>query len=307
MPPISAKRKIDAVLTVCQNNDSRTVEITDANRAAYRLIGADSESLPHSSFTKILPEDLKETIESMVEFDALGGRDLASVLRKMLHFSIKRADGNVVPVSLKVFYVLSEDTNPCYELLMRDITLIKELEALKKQSLENQAHLHNIDKNTGLSGLETLKESLGLLSGFMHKSGNIEATFTAVEIDQIDRLTKKYGDSTAQNLIKQAGENLRKACRAEDTVALIDDRTIGLILLDCNHDDAMQVLNRYRLKINNTGVSPTAEKPDNIIHITASFGFKEIKSGDNIDSLVSTSLAELAKAKEQGGDRVFGQ
>lgn len=306
MPPISAKRKIDAVLTVSQNNNNQSIDIVAANRAASRLTGVDIEKLEHSAFIDILPDNLKETVESMVEFDAQGTRDLASVLRRMFHFSIKKPNGDVIPVSLKVFYVLSEDMNPRYELLMRDVTLIKQLEELREQSLESQSHNTHLDEQTGLAQTDTLVNSLNLVSQFMHGSGSIEATFVAVGIDEIDKLTKKYGEASAPNLIKQLGAELRKVCRAEDTVALIDDKTIGLVLLDCNTDDAQHVLNRYRLKVNNTGIAPNPEKPDSIIHVSASFGFKEVQQGDTIDTLIATSTQHLKHAQEKGGDRVSG-
>lgn len=307
MPPISAKRKIDAVLTVSQNNANKSIDITAANKAASRLTGIDVEKLEQSAFTSILPDNLKETVESLVEFDDGGvGQDLATVLRKMFHFSIKKANGEIIPVSLKVFYVLSEDLNPCYELLMRDITLIKQLESLREQSLESQSHNTHIDARTGLAQSDTLKRSLDLVSTYMHGSGSIEATFVAVAIDNMSKLTHKYGDDVPSVILKQVGEALRKVCRAEDTVALIDDSTIGLVLLDCNHDDAQHVLNRYRLKLNNTAVAPQPEKADNIINITASFGFKEVKQGDTIENLIAISKNQLAQAQEKGGDRVSG-
>jgi diguanylate cyclase (GGDEF)-like protein/PAS domain S-box-containing protein len=305
MPPISAKRKIDAVLTVCQNNREQTVDITAANRAAERLIGKTSEQLEQESFTSILPQNLRDMIENYVEYDASGGRDLASVLRKMLHFSVLNNQGANIPVSLKVFYVLSEDTNPCYELLMRDNTLIKQLEELKKESLESQQHFNDIDSQTNLPRTESLARNVSLVTRFVDKS-NIEATFAIVTIDHMDKLTQKYGESAFNNIITHVGALLRKACREEDTVAYLGEGKIALILLDCNEEDANSVLNRYRLKINNSSINPVAQKPDSLIHISPSIGFKEIKPGDTLDQLLQASNEALKTAQNQGGDKVFG-
>lgn len=307
MPPISAKRKIDAVLTVCQDNDAKTIVVTEANKAASRLTGYPVEELKNKKLTDLLPPDLTETVNSMVEFDADGGaQDLASVMRKMFHFAIQKANGDVAPVNLKVFYVVSDGANPCYELLLRDITLIKKLEELREKSVAQHESITDVDSQTGLAGIKTLKENLNFLSAYITGSTSIEVTFAAIQIDKLDKLTSKYGEESKAHLMKQVGEAVRKVSRAEDTVALINDTTIGLILLDCNQEDAHQVLNRYRLRIGSAAVQPDPNKEDSVIHVTSSFGFKEIKPDDTIESLVSVTKENLKKAQQEGGDRVVG-
>ncbi len=307
MPPISAKRKIDAVLTICQNNDSESIEITAANKAAARLTGVSPDTLKTKKLTDILPENIKETVESMVEFSSDGVRDLASVLRKMLHFCILNRNGEEIPVNLKVFYIVSENNHPCYELLMRDVTLIKKLEELRTKSVEKHSHQpKDTDSEIGLAGIITLKENLNFISGYITGSTAIEVTFAAIKIDNLEKLTKKYGEQSAAHIMKQVGAELTKISRAEDTVALINDTTIGLILLDCNQEDAHNVLNRYRLKISNSAIAPNEAKKDSVIRVTPSIGFKEIKPQDTIESLVETTRENLKKAREEGGDKVIG-
>lgn len=301
MQPISAKRKNDAVVTICQNNQKKAVEILELNRAAERLTGYSADKLMQQPLALILPDDVKEQLESYVEFDTTGEADVASVLRKVLHFNIKNHQGKIVPVSMKVFYVLSEDANPRYELLMRDVTLQNHLEELKTRFHASKEK----DETTGLASAATIEDGLSLLADAMQQS-SIEATFTLMKVDNLDQLTTENDPDSEAHILKEAGKSIIAACRTEDIVGYLGNGLIAAILLDCNTEDAKVVLNRIRMKAESTPITTNAANPDKRTSISISIGFAEIATNSTKDTLVEHCQAALDKAQKEGGNRIVG-
>lgn len=300
---ISAKRKNDAVITVKQNNDNKTVDIIGINSAASRLLGQTPENLVQKPLQVILPDELSDDLVSYVDFE-FGGNDLASVLRKMRKFQLVGKDGNTIPVSLKVFYVLSDDLNPHYELLMRDTTLLERIEALRDKLMSiHKDKAAALDTKTGLANAQLLTNTLSHIVEFI-KGYAIDISFALMNIDKLANLSQKYEGETESNILRAIGAIAEQTCRNEDLVGVMGNGTIGIILFDCNATDAQVVLNRLRQAVGTTQIKPYEFEEKPLINVTSSFAFAELTGNHNIQELLNSCKASLDKAEKAGGNRV---
>lgn len=293
---ISAKRKNDAVITVRQNNTSQSIDIIGINAAAERLVGYKQGDIVNKPLGTVLPSKIRELITNYLEFEA-GGNDLASVLRKVSKFNIINYEGRPIPVNLKVFYIISEDLSPSYELLMRDMSLLEKLEEMKHKLIaEHQSEI--LDESVNLPNAASLRQDLSMVNAFV-KQYTVDATFVCCTIDHTETLLKKFGETAPLTFTRKIGEMMRQNFRDEDMIGYLGDYTLGLVLFDCNTENTQSVLNRIRKKIEASPVQMLEHDKLKNIFITASFGFSEITADKDIDKIISSSKQALQKAKEK--------
>lgn len=296
---ITARRRNDAVVAVCQKNDEALVEIEDVNNGAEFLTGYPKSELQGKPLTAILPENLKDIVESYVEYEP-GGNDLATVLKRARAFSIINKQGADIPISLKVFYVPGVDKNPRFELLMRDMTLKEKMDAIKAQLIEEQRSNNIIDIDTELPNPEFLRYYVNTVHDFI-ESNHVEACIIVVHAESFYDTIVNYGKLAGDQLVKVLGERARSATRGEDTVAYLGDGMLGLLLFDCNAENAPAAMGRIKAKML---ASPVEVKAGVEVSATLNVAYHQISVEDNYDSVVKLCMDTLEKTASEGGDRV---
>lgn len=299
MKTASAKRKNDAVITVIQDNDSKKIEIKGANLAAEKLTGYNQNELIDLNINSILPNRIKDAAKD-IEFDDFGD-DISSVFRKIPDFHIVNKSGKETPVSVKIFpTILMESPYPAYELLMRDITLIKHIEELKQRVSQARAEGGHIDDETGLSDIEAVKEALHVVYQFVLDYG-IEASFVLASVDKIGSLDKNYGYEATNEIISYVGTVAKQTCREDDVVGHLGGGNLAFVLLDCNTNDAKSVLNRFLKNLKSKSIPLLSGQN---VKATASIVAAEIGRNANLNELIDNCRMELAGLQQSGGNGV---
>lgn len=290
----SAKRKNDAVITVCQDNDNSTVIINGLNEAAERLTGFKEHELHEHSFLDIVGENFKEDIEELFEFDN-NGDDLASLLNKTPHFFIINESGKQIPVSLKVFYVLSSHAErPQFEILMRDITLLKEIDELKATLIE-----HKKECGKRIPSRNYLLENLQLIQNF-EKDHYFEASLALVQVNEL----AKYEDNSAhyEQLLEAVYKKISATLRDADVIACLEQSKIALILFDCNTQDTQSVLLRLKEKLESSPIVLKQENAEEIVQdITLNIGACQIVVNKNIEDTINICQRSLQRSATFSG------
>src|SRR5690242_5310698 len=94
-------RSNDAVITICQNNAAKSIEITEINKPAEDLLGYTNTELLKKPLHHILPPRIGTLLEEYVEFKG-DASDVGEVLAKVQSFSIVGRDDKETGYRLKV-------------------------------------------------------------------------------------------------------------------------------------------------------------------------------------------------------------
>lgn len=299
---ISAKRKNDAVITVCQNNQDRQLVIEGMNRAAEKLTGYRQLELIDKSLQKLLPEQVNDLLDGYLDYGDMGS-DLATVLRRVRDFHVLNRNGEEVPVSLKVFYMLAaEGSKLKFELLMRNVTLLQKLEELKSQvAARYQGQGDIYDANTGLlkesAIIDCLNHSHRFLNDYM-----LEVSFGIIGIDGLDKIASK-NQVTVEEILRQLGEKLGKTFRTDDIVGCLDHTYICAILFDCSAEDAQKAFARVKSMCEKNTL--TVGKLNQKVPLTLSVGYMQLSKDMTAIDTIDKCKRALQKAQEVGGDRIY--
>lgn len=233
---LSAKRKGDALITIRQNNNKHLVEICNMNNSAEKLTGYHLDEVLGLGFDSILPDRINESLHDYIEFED-PENDFASVARKIPNFQILSKKGNEIAVSLKIFYLASENQGMQeFELLLRDIRLIKKIDELKTKISDETDGRDVTDVNGLMDAYDTAYE-------FVNEYP-IEVTFATFGIDSFSNYMVQHNDITISDILNKFAKLIKQTCRNEDVVAYVDKGVIGVILLDCNTENARDVISR---------------------------------------------------------------
>ncbi|WP_264374665.1 hypothetical protein [Wolbachia endosymbiont (group B) of Carcina quercana] len=99
---ITARRKDDAVISVCQDNEKKNVLISGLNQAARNLLKCEEGNLLNKPLINILSKRAAEDMKSYLEYTE-DGRDLPDILPKVIGFSLIDAKGEDIKTKVKVF------------------------------------------------------------------------------------------------------------------------------------------------------------------------------------------------------------
>lgn len=292
---ISAKRKGDALITLCQNNQEKRLEVAKMNLAAERLTGYPISELVGQKFETVLSDRVREAVDDNVDFaDEYG--DFAAVARKIPNFQIVNKDGREIAVSLKVFHLASEEKDKqLYELLMRDVTLIKRMEELKVQ-LNLNDELGAVDEDVEIPTEAAIRSALRIAYSFI-EGYPIEVSYATIGIDNIT----KYPYDVAIGLIKSVAEEIKRTVRDEDMVAYLGEGQIGVMLLDCNTDNAKSVIDRINKNIKTKEIKLIdGTKPK----ITLSMAYIQILAEYDVDKLLDASRQAAFSLEANGGNKI---
>tara|TARA_B100001564_G_C20603891_1_gene654141 strand:+ start:432 stop:1352 length:921 start_codon:yes stop_codon:yes gene_type:complete len=298
---VSAKRKNDAVITVSQHPDEHRLVIDQLNHAAERLTGYAQGDLVDSDLQRVLPDDINEFLESDLDFEDAGS-DLASLFRRIRRFEILNRDGNQVPVSMKVFYTISEDaTHPKFELLMRDVTLLEKIKELKAKVQHIGAGAQSHDDTSAVLNKQGLMADLGVVCEFLQGYA-LEVSFVAITVDNLDDIASKH-QVPADKIVRYATSQVESCLREDDIVGHLDHMQFGALLFDCSASDAHNAMSRVKKSVESRPMHLDMQDID--VPISLSMGFMQISPGSNAQGVVQACLDSMNKARGAGGNRIY--
>jgi diguanylate cyclase (GGDEF)-like protein len=265
---LDSYRKSDAVLIVCQNNTSKTIEIAAINDQASRVLGYNNENLVGKALDSILPERIGSTIAEFVEYGE-EGNDLLAVLSKVRNFAVKTADGNEAGFKLRVIRGESIHHNPWFHLVLVDEENLRKSNVFREILKENFKGHEVLNERTLLPDRASLIKDLELVV-YHVRDKEISASFAIIDINHYENLLEDYGPEICNRLHRHIGHVCKLKLRGEDTVGSLSDRSLGIILVDAGQEPARMVLNRLRWAI---GASPLEvyKKGDLLAQVNVSF------------------------------------
>jgi diguanylate cyclase (GGDEF)-like protein len=119
-----------------------------------------------------------------------------------------------------------------------------------------------------------------------------EASFTVamLDFDHFKQYNDTYGHPAGDRLLRETAAMWREHVRAGDLLARLGGEEFGLLLFDCDHERAREVIERLRGAVYHDR--------------TCSVGFAMCRSGELAEQVMARADAALYEAKESGRDRV---
>ena len=297
---IHAKRKIDAIISIRQDNNARTVTITGMNTAAEHLTGYRTAELSGQKFSNILAPRVNEIIDGYLEYGS--SEDFASVARRIPNFQIVSKGKKIVPTSMKVFNVVStKDNVQEYELLMRDLTLINKLAELKELILNSSNTIKERDPDTGLPSINSVVYAIETSYDFLNQHSSIEVCFALLEVTNLDYYSEHYGEYVGYDLVGTLGSIVKKCLRTEDMIGYMGNGVIGMVLVDCNLDNAKTAVQRTKAKLKTAKINMQNGRE---AALTIGISYTQIRKDRPMTSMLQRCEAGLNSILNRGGEGI---
>ncbi|MDX2112946.1 MAG: diguanylate cyclase [Alphaproteobacteria bacterium] len=291
-------RSNDAVITICQNNAQKSIEIRDVNRMAEDMLGAGNAELAGQALSRILPPRIAELLKEYVEY---GGEinDVGSVLGKVQSFAVIGRDGKENGFRLKVVRAESTGSQIIFKLVLQDKMGLRKNEALRTAIQENLKGHEVVDPETGLPDRASLGKDIELM-GYYNSKSDLRTCFSILQIDHYDDLFSQYGRPVCQSIIKHVAFICRQNLRPDDVVGSVNYKRLGVLLLDTTPESARMVFNRLRWQI---AANPYTMPERTTIGLSVSISFTRItgrvddkKIVDECDRALDQMSANTANA-----------
>lgn len=283
-------RNNDAVLTICQNNHNQTITISDINPSASELIGFEAIDLVGNSLKKILPNRISELLDEYVEFEN-NANDVGAVLGKVQSFSIIEKEGKEKAYKIKVLQAESGAGILFFSLVLRDTIDVRKNDAVRNVIQENFRGHEAINTLTGLPDRSSVIKDIDLMKRYI-SAGDIKSCFAILQIDNAEGIIKSYGENIFNNIIKHAAFIARQSLRPDDVLASINDKQIGVLLVDIAFSSTRMVLNRLRWQI---AANPFVLQDKTQLGLSISMSFCNIDGNDNGEAVVKKAEDLLSK------------
>ncbi len=240
-------RSDDAVITICQNNPKKSIEITDVNKIAEDMLGYKNADLSGKNLASILPPRIAEMMGEYVEY-AKDANDVGEVLAKVQSFAIIGKDGKETGYRLKVVRSESSGDSINFKLVLQDRMGLRKNEALRQAIQENFKGHEVLDPTTHLPDKYSLGKDIELM-GYYNSKSDLRTCFAILQIDHFDDYFSQYGNNTCVSIIKHIAMVCRQNLRPDDVVGSVAARRLGVLLLDTTPESARMVFNRLRWQI----------------------------------------------------------
>lgn len=227
----SVSRKNDAVISVCQDNGQKTIEIQAMNAAAESLTGYEAHELVGKPLAMLLPEAIRDIVDSYIEFED-GGKDLAAVLGKTRKFRILNKMNASLAVDLKIYHVAAPNKNLNFQLLIRDSSFSARMMFLREAFPANM-----------MPDREFFGKCLELVIASAEEN-KITCHFALLTITGFHHLMDGLPAASIGTLLSVVNTRYNTTSRVDDTIAYLGDGKIGLLMIDCAPDNIMEVLRR---------------------------------------------------------------
>lgn len=240
-------RSNDAVVTICQNNSSKSIEISDINKIAEEMLGYGNKEIAGQPLSHVLPPRIAELLKEYVEYES-DANDVGSVLSKVQSFAVIGKNGKEIGYRLKVVRAESGADNIVFKLVLQDRMGLRKNEELRRMIQENFKGHESLDPDTGLPDRQSLGKDIELM-GYYNSKSDLRTCFAILQLDHYDELFSQYGKHVCHALMKHVAAISHQNLRPDDVVGSVSYKRIGVLLLDTTPESARMVFNRLRWQI----------------------------------------------------------
>jgi diguanylate cyclase (GGDEF)-like protein len=281
-------RSNDAVITICQNNNAKSIEITEVNKAAEELLGYKSAELLKMPLWKILPPRIGTLLEEYVEFKS-DANDVGEVLAKVQSFAVVGHDEKETGYRLKVVRDTSSDGLITFKLVLQDRLGLRKNEALRKAVQENFKGHEVLDKETGLPDRASLVKDIELV-GYYNSKSDLRTCFAILQADHYDQLFSRHGRPVCVAMLKHIAAVCRQNLRPDDVVGVMTHNRLGVLLLDTTPESARMVSNRLRWQI---AANPYVLPSRGTVGLSVSISFTRVSGRATDKTIMDDCMAAL--------------
>ena len=296
----SFHRPSDSVITVCQNNDRRSIEIYSMNRMAEDTLGYASDDVMGLPLGEFLPKKVSEAVLDYVEFGNYE-HDLATVLGRVREFSVRAKDGKEIPFGLKVIRSEAEDHNFWFKLILHNEEEARNQKVFRNTLVENLKGHEILDEETGLPDRTSLQKDMELVRFHVDK-GEISACFAVLKLDNFNSLIAKQGRAACIKMLRHVTSLCKQKLRFDDTIGRLDTDAVGIILMDITPEAARMVLNRLRWLV---ASNPFHLKAGLDLSLTVSIAFTPIAKGESEEAIIEKSEKALESLTGKTGNKII--
>jgi diguanylate cyclase (GGDEF)-like protein len=178
----------------------------------------------------------------------------------------------------------------------------QELDALRQQARELQQRIRELsllvltDDLTGLRNDRRFQEELEAARAYANRQ-NLLLSVIVLELDDFPSFEGTFGQAAGARVLKHMASILATTLRQYDAVARLGGARFSVLLPSTDRTEARGVAERLR---SDMGAHDWEVRP-----MTASFGVTTLEcSTTTADDLMEQAQEALARAQQQGGDRV---
>ena len=286
-------RSNDAVLTLCQNNEAKSIEITAINEAAEELTGHGAGALVGKGLGDVTPPRIAELLAEYVEYKP-GANDVGMVLSKVQSFSLLGADGTEQAYRLKVVRAESQAERMYFRLVLQDKIGERKDAVLRKAMQDNFRGHEVIDATYNLPDRNSLVKDIELTAYYSNKA-ELRSCFAILQLDHYDELASQYGQAQAVQFIKHIAHTCRNTLRPDDMVAVVSPQRLGVLLIDTAPESNRVVVNRLRWQI---AANPYTLPDHVMLSLSVSVVFAHVGGRISEQSLVNLCEEALDEAPD---------
>lgn len=240
-------RSSDAVLTICQNNVAKSIEIIGINDAAASMTGYVASDIAGRALVDVIPSRIAGLLSEYVEYEP-DANDVGMVLSKVQSFSLLSKDGKEHAYRLKVVRGESTQQRIEFRLVLQDKHgMLKE--DMERKALEDNFRGHQVlDPALEMPDRKSLSKDIELANLHCNKS-SLRACFAVMQLDHAEQFEHEYGADTVTQALKHIATLCRNSLRPYDVVGRVGTYRVGVLLLETSPESARMVLNRLRWQI----------------------------------------------------------
>jgi len=211
-------------------------------------------------------------------------------------YTIRRADGNAVPVMLHVAPVGSDQPGLSgVVVIAHDASQQRKLEA-RVESLHQQATHDPLTKIANRAAFDRR------LSELVDRRRDTGASFSLIicDIDHFKRVNDIHGHQAGDHALVSFAAVLSTQSREADFVSRYGGEEFVILAPDCDLVTASRRAETIRQAVERTCLPSIGNQP-----VTASFGVTEVQSGDSPESVLARADRALLQAKDGGRNQVI--
>lgn len=170
--------------------------------------------------------------------------------------------------------------------------------ALNEERSKHKLHEQSVtDALTGVGNRRAFVEKVTEVVTF-HKRHHMDVSLLYVDIDRFKQVNDKKGHIAGDLAIKNLAQSIQTRLRQSDSVFRIGGDEFVVIAEGANLNDATQLAEEIRTKVETTELVPNAS-------ITISMGVAALHDVDTPDSWIARADCQLYEAKNKGRNQIM--
>lgn len=179
-----------------------------------------------------------------------------------------------------------------------DITDRKRMEQELLRARQQAEELARVDALTKVHNRRAFYEHMERVYGHLERKPG-PMCLVMLDIDYFKRINDTYGHAFGDDVLIALSANLRAHLREFDQLFRIGGEEFVIVLLDCDMQAALELVERLRRHIE----AMTLHADSEAVRLTCSFGIAAHRPGIAVDALLANADAALYAAKQGGRNR----